>query len=137
MQIHYSSELEGIDWEALTVRLHADDFDNGRTPEQLRRSFENSHVCCFAWDDGQVIGKARLLSDAVCNAYLVDVWTYSPFRRRGIASEMLRRLLERVPGQHVYLQADDDNLSFYAHLGFRPQPTGLSRVVGRWLDPTS
>jgi ribosomal protein S18 acetylase RimI-like enzyme len=137
MEIHYSFELEGVDWEALKIRLRDDAFDNGRTPEQLRRSFENSRVFGFAWADGQVVGKARILSDGVCNAYLVDVWTYSPFRRRGIASELLRRMLERVPGQHVYLQADEDHIAFYTRLGFRPQPNGLSRVVGRWLDPTS
>ena len=32
---------------------------------------------------------ARLLSDGVCNAYLVDVWTMSVYRRQGIASRMI------------------------------------------------
>jgi ribosomal protein S18 acetylase RimI-like enzyme len=41
---------------------------------------------------------ARLLSDGVCSAYLVDVWTSSRYRRRGIASEMIRFLLDEVPG---------------------------------------
>ena len=73
----------------------------------------------------------------MCNAYLVDVWTLSAYRSRGIAREMLRRLKERLPGQHIYLQTDEDTLEFYARLGFQPQPHGLSLVVGRWLDNTS
>jgi ribosomal protein S18 acetylase RimI-like enzyme len=76
---------------------------------------------------------ARLLSDGVCNAYLVDVWTASAYRRRGIASEMIRRLLDEVPGQHVGLQTDDAQ-AFYASLGFQPQPEFWSAVVGSWLD---
>jgi predicted GNAT family acetyltransferase len=131
--ITYTSDLAGIDWQELTTSLTADDFDNGRTPQQLRISFENSYAVCFAWADGRVIGKARALSDGVCNAYVVDVWTHSDFRRQGIASEMMRRLMQRLEGQHIYLQADEDVLGFYANLGFKEQPSGLSRVVGQWL----
>ena len=137
MEIRYSFELDEVDWEALKVRLREDDFDNGRTPEQLRKSFENSQCCCFAFAGEEVVGKARLLSDGVCNAYMVDVWTYTPYRRQGIGSTLVRQLLERVPGQHVYLQADDDNIEFYAQLYFRSQPNGLSKVIGQWLDPAS
>jgi len=45
----------------------------------------------------------------------------SAYRRQGIGTAMVRRLLDRVPGQHVGLQADDAE-AFYASLGFRPQP---------------
>jgi hypothetical protein len=45
---------------------------------------------------------------------------------------MVRRLMERVPGQHVGLQTDDAG-AFYASLGFRPQPDFMSAVVGEWL----
>ncbi len=76
---------------------------------------------------------ARLLSDGVCNAYLVDVWTLSSHRRQGIASAMIRVLEDQVPGQHIGLQTDDAQ-AFYASLGFRPQPEFLSLVVGQWLD---
>lgn len=86
-----------------------------------------------ALDGIRVVGVARLLSDGVCNAYLLDVWTMSSYRRRGIASSMVRRLADRVPGQHIGLQTDDA-AEFYASLGFRPQPSFMSVVVGRWLD---
>ena len=76
---------------------------------------------------------ARLLSDGVCNAYLVDVWTASAHRRRGIASAMIRRLLEQVPGQHVGLQTESAQ-ELYASLGFKEQPEFWSIVVGAWLD---
>jgi ribosomal protein S18 acetylase RimI-like enzyme len=126
--------LEGIDWAQAKADLAADDFDNGRTPEALRRSFEQSEHVAFARDGVRVVGMARLLSDGVCNAYLLDVWTASPYRRRGIGSAMVRRLLERVPGQHVGLQTAADAHAFYESLGFRAQPEFWSTVVGSWLD---
>lgn len=136
-EIRFTRTLEGVDWAALTLDLRADHFDNGRTPEQLHRSFANSQGVCFAWAERRLMGTARLLSDGVCNAYLVDVWTCTPYRRRGIASQMISLLLRDLPGQHVYLQSDDDTLEFYRKLGFVSQPHGLSLVVGRWLDKAS
>ncbi len=126
--------LDGIDWELVTADLAADHFDNGRSPAALRRSFEQSqHVAVARADDGRVVGLARLLSDGVCNAYLVDVWTASAHRRRGVATEMLRQLEAQVPGQHVGLQTADAS-AFYATLGYVAQPQFLARVVGAWLD---
>jgi ribosomal protein S18 acetylase RimI-like enzyme len=131
--VSVDSSLEGIDWEQAKADLAADQFDNGRTPEALRRSFEQSQHVAFARDGDRLVGMARLLSDGVCNAYLLDVWTASAYRRQGIASAMIGRLLEQVPGEHVGLQTDDAP-AFYASLGFRPQPEFWSIVVGGWLE---
>jgi len=133
MTVNIDDSLDGIDWAQAKADLAADQFDNGRSPDALRRSFEHSQHVAIARDGQRVVGMARLLSDGVCNAYLVDVWTSSSHRRRGVASAMIRLLSERVPGQHIGLQTDDAG-AFYATLGFRPQPEFLSIVVGEWLD---
>jgi ribosomal protein S18 acetylase RimI-like enzyme len=133
MTIRIDSSLDWIDWGQAKADLAADDFDNGRSPEALRRSFEQSPHVVFARDGDRVVGMARLLSDGVCNAYLVDVWTASAYRRQGVASEMIRRLLDEVPGQHVGLQTDGAQ-ALYESLGFEPQPEFWSLVVGSWLD---
>jgi GNAT superfamily N-acetyltransferase len=126
-------DLTGADWARIKADLAADDFDNGRSPAALRRSFEQSQYPVLARDGDRVVGTARLLSDGVCNAYLVDVWTQSAYRRRGIARAMIEHLAARVPGQHIGLQADGASVPLYRALGFAPQPEFLSRVVGAWL----
>lgn len=131
-EIEFSSDLTGVDWAALRQALVADDFDNERSPEQYRRSHENSHAVVFGRWDGRFVANGRILSDGVCNAYLVDIWTATPYRRRGIGREVVQRLLATVPGQHVGLFTDDMQ-AFYASLGFAPQTVGMSTVVGRWL----
>lgn len=133
MPVTVDSSRERIDWVQAKADLAADAFDNGRSADALRRSFEQSQHVAFARDGGRVVGMARLLSDGVCNAYLLDVWTASAYRRRGIASSMIRHLLEQVPGQHVGLQTDNGQ-GLYASLGFAPQPEFWSRVVGAWLE---
>jgi len=131
--VRIDSSLARIDWEQAKADLAADRFDNGRSAEALRRSFEQSQHVALAGDGERVVGMARLLSDGVCNAYLVDVWTASSHRRQGIASRMIRALLDEVPGQHVGLQTDDAQ-ELYRSLGFEPQPEFWSLVVGSWLD---
>jgi threonine dehydratase len=132
LPVTYQLGCAGIDWVALKQTLLEDDFDNGRTPEQLRLSCINSAINVFALLGGRVIGTVRVLSDDVGNAYMVDVWTLSAYRKRGIARRMIDLALEQLPGQHVYLFTDDAQ-DFYAKLGFEPQGTGMSRIVGQWL----
>jgi ribosomal protein S18 acetylase RimI-like enzyme len=133
MAIVLDNSLAEIDWPAVKTDLAADDFDNGRSPEALRRSFEQSQHVVIARDGARVVGMARLLSDGVCNAYLLDVWTASSHRRRGIGSHMVRTLAEAVPGQHVGLQTDEAR-EFYEQLDFTPQPEFMSLGVGGWLE---
>ena len=132
--MRFELDLAGVDWQQMKRRVAEDDFDNGRTPQQLKESFENSFAACIAYadDNDGIIGTARVLSDGVCNAYLIDVWTYRPYRRTGVARRMIELLLERLQGQHVYTFTDDV-VGFYRKIGFVERPTGLERVVGRWL----
>ncbi len=133
MIITYRTELDGVDWNEVKAAVAADDFDNGRTPEQLRRSFLASRVACVAYADGALVGTARALSDGVCNAYVIDVWTRSDLRRRGIARAMLVALEARLEGQHVYLFSDE-HAEMYRACGYRERPVGMEKVVGTWLQ---
>src|SRR5438309_11309499 len=104
MTVRIDESLEGIDWTQAKADLAADDFDNGRSPEALRRSFERSQHVAIARDGDRVVGMARLLSDGVCNAYLLDVWTASAYRSRGIASSLIEQLRAEVVCQYIGLQ---------------------------------
>lgn len=131
--IRFTTDLAAVDWAALKAAVALDEFDNGRTAEQLQRSFAASYICCVAYAGSELVGTARALSDGVCNAYVVDVWTKSSHRRRGIARRMLEVLEGRLAGQHVYLFSDD-MAGVYRACGYRERPTGLEKVVGRWLQ---
>jgi GNAT superfamily N-acetyltransferase len=134
--IIYQTDLQGIDWETLKQDLVDDDFDNGRSNSQLRLSFENSTFVIMASINKRCVASGRLLSDRVGNAYVVDVWTLSQFRRQGIASEIMKKLIDCVPGQHIYLQTEDA-VDFYKKLGFKEQPVGMSTIAGEYLQNDS
>jgi GNAT superfamily N-acetyltransferase len=128
----YGTSLDDVDWAALRLALAADDFDNGRTPQEYEASARASHANVFVRLGTELVGNGRILSDGVCNAYIVDVWTATPHRRRGIGGEIVRRLLATVPGQHVALLTSDQE-AFYATLGFAVEREALSLVNGSWL----
>lgn len=131
-EVSYTTTLDGVDWEEMKSTLAADRFDNGRTPEELRVSFRNSYLSVIAYSGGRIIGTVRVLSDGVCNAYVVDVWTLSEYRNRGIARTMMGMLEEKLDGQHVYLFTDDA-AEFYRKLGYKEDGVGMGKVVGQWL----
>lgn len=130
--IRYTNHANDVDWARLIADLEADRFHNGRTPAELERSFRNSAVVTLAWDGERVIGTARALSDGVCNAYVVDVWTQSRYRRRGVARRMMELLEGGVVGQHVYLFTHDA-AALYESIGYQRDGTGYAKVIGRWL----
>ncbi|MEI1373278.1 hypothetical protein PQG02_20300 [Nostoc sp. UHCC 0926] len=74
----------------------------------------------------QIIGTARGLSDGICNAYVVDVWTFTADRHQGIASTMMRILLDTLQGQHVYLFTDD-SIQFTKNLALLKEKLVWSR----------
>ncbi len=102
-------------------------------PRLLRRSFEQWQHVVIARDGDRVVGRARLLSDGVRNAYLLDVSTTSSHRRQGVGSGVMRLLCERVPGQHVGPRTDGAQ-ALCESLGFRPEPQFWSCVVDEWFD---
>lgn len=135
MEISYKRDLADVDWTAMKTAWQADDFDNGRTTAQHQAAFANSQATCLAYANDQLIGTARVLSDGVSNAYVVDVWTHSDFRHQGIATQMMELVLADFQGQHVYLFTSAEIVPFYSQLGFKSQGVGLGKVVGEWLKP--
>ncbi len=132
--VRFHDDCSAVDWADLKQLLAEDRFDNGRSPEELLASFENSFARCFAEVDGRTIGKARALSDGVCNAYIIDVWTYHPYRHKGIATRLMQTLLGQLRGQHVLIAVTPGIQPFYAALGFQDEPNAMDMVVGGWLN---
>jgi ribosomal protein S18 acetylase RimI-like enzyme len=131
--VELSTRTDDVDWDALKAALVADRFDNGRTPQEYRRSHLRSHAVVVGRLGQDYVANGRILSDGVCNAYLVDIWTATAHRRQGIGRQVVEMLVATVPGQHVALLTDDQ-ADFYATLGFAPQDGAMSLVAGSWLN---
>ncbi|MBI3349422.1 MAG: GNAT family N-acetyltransferase [Burkholderiales bacterium] len=131
-QPELTDDLAVVDWSALKNAVAKDNFDNGRTPLELQASFVATPVRVFALHHGRIVGTARALADGVCNAFVVDVWTDSAYRRQGLATQMMAFLEQRLQGHHVALFTEHA-VGFYSKAGYSEEQVGMSKVVGSWL----
>ena len=127
--------------------LKADDFDGffvgwPKRPSstQALRALKNSYVYVVARDDsegvrGRMVGFVSAVSDCVLCAYIPLLEVLPEYQRRGIGTELMRKVLAELRGLYVTdLTCDPDLQPFYERLGMTPaiamtlrRPEALSR----------
>lgn len=120
-----SFELEGIDWLYL-----ADVYERAplgrRDPADLERAFRNSYLVCFARRGGRVVGAARVNSDGVYYATIVDVVVDPDCQGHGIGRAMMEALLARLPMGKIFLTSVKGKEGFYRKFGFLAQTNAMA-----------
>jgi GNAT superfamily N-acetyltransferase len=89
----------------------------------VERAFANSIVAgAYRVADGRQIGVARAVTDQATFAYLADVFVEESARGCGIASQLVKTLLDdpRVATLRRWLLATRDAHAVYRPLGFEP-----------------
>ncbi|HSF26156.1 MAG TPA: GNAT family N-acetyltransferase [Actinomycetes bacterium] len=102
----------------------------GRTRATVARSLAASTVL-GAYEDGQLVGLARAVTDGATFAWVCDVFVERAHRGRGIGSALVRELVTRLRDGGVYyvLLATQDAHEVYRRLGF----TELAEP-SRWMQ---
>lgn len=118
--------------EFLSARTY---WAQGRTLDEVRKTIESS-VCFGLYDeDGRQIGFARVVTDFVAFAYLMDVFVLEAHRGKGLGRRLLEGVLadpELAPVRRMMLATTDAH-AFYASHGFVPLPHPaiyLERLAG-------
>ena len=121
--IRYTDSPQGI--EPRHLRGFFVGWPNPPSPETHRRLLAGSDHLVLALDDesGNVVGFVTAISDGVLSAYVPHLEVLPPYQGRGIGTELMRRLLDRLRGLYmVDLLCDAEVQPFYARLGMRPVP---------------
>lgn len=106
--------------------------------EHLSILRNSSHVVVARDDAGTVVGFVNALSDGALAAYIPLLEVLPGHRHRGVGTELVRRLLERLHGFYmVDVMCDDDLLPFYARLGFVPARGAIIRNYTWRETPTT
>jgi ribosomal protein S18 acetylase RimI-like enzyme len=81
---------------------------------------KSAHVVLATEPNGQVVGFATAISDGVLSAYISLLEVLPPYRRQGVGTQLVRRLLQQLSGLYsVNLHCDAELLPFYETLGMR------------------
>ena len=99
----------------------------GRDRDQVRGIIGGSHCFLIATEtlkrETAVIGMGRSISDGASDAYIQDVVVTPAHRGRGIATEIIERIVQRLQGdgiEWIGLVAERNTRALYEPLGFSP-----------------
>ncbi len=126
--VQYSGEASGVDWRRLVDIFRRAPLGE-RQPARLRKIFEQSTVCCFAWDGEELIGAGRAISDRISYAAIFDVVVAPEYQGRGVGKGIMLHLIRAAEAPNVILHAVPGKEGFYAKLGFRKMKTAMARFA--------
>jgi GNAT superfamily N-acetyltransferase len=80
-----------------------------------------------AWEGDRLVGFCRAITDGYTTAYVTDVLVADAYRRQGIATALMERLMRGREAIRFVLRAEPEVQPLYLRLGFEPAPTMLRR----------
>jgi ribosomal protein S18 acetylase RimI-like enzyme len=95
------------------------------TPDDLRKALAASWWSISAYADNTLMGFGRVMSDGVLYAVIFDVIVRPDYRRRGVGSAIVQRLVDRCVSagvRDIQLFSATGTTRFYESLGFRVRP---------------
>jgi ribosomal protein S18 acetylase RimI-like enzyme len=124
--IEYTTSLDGVappDLDGLSV--------GWPSPPSRERHLDllhgSAHVV-LAREVDRVIGFVTAISDGVLSVYIPLLEVLPEFQGRGIGSELVRRLLDRLEGLYmVDVVCDEDVVPFYVRFGLQRFDAALGR----------
>ncbi|MGB5156969.1 GNAT family N-acetyltransferase [Desulfobacterium sp. N47] len=94
-------------------------------PLHVRRLIAGSHCFVVAGKEDEIIGMGRAISDKASDAYIQDLTVVASHRKKGIGTEILKRLVARLEDdgiKWIALIAERNSDDFYTNYGFNIMP---------------
>lgn len=104
----------------------------GRTIETVRKSIDNS-LCFGMYDEtGNFVGFARVVTDYAIFAYLMDLFVFEPYRKRGLGKMLVDHIVNNDLFKDIRFWRLDtmDAHELYRKYGFQ-EPMRSERIMER------
>jgi len=118
-EIIISDDKSKLDVELIHKFLTTSYWAKGRTIDEVKKSIDNS-ICFGIYKNDNQIGFARIITDYVVFAYLMDVFILEEHRGNSYSKLLLTRIFddERFKGIKKWMLATKDAHSLYNQFGF-------------------
>jgi GNAT superfamily N-acetyltransferase len=131
MTIIWSDDRAGVDWQELEALYRAAPLGN-KNADDLEVVFGNSMFCCFARDNGRLVGAGRVLADGRDCAYLCDVAVLPSHQGRGLGKQIIERLVAQSRSHtKILLYSVAGREPLYAKFGFLRMKTAMAIFKNR------
>ena len=113
---------EPLNPEELHLLFRQTNWADTRSPLDIQLMLDRSQITLGVWDEDHLVGFARVITDDLYRAVIDDVVVDRAYRHRGIASQMLEKILKRTEHiEVVMLDCDEELIGFYDQFGFEPK----------------
>ncbi len=125
MKLKIVTDCSGVDWKTIAESLKKVSMAY-HEPEVHESAFKASHTTVFIYDDSQLIGFGRAISDGEYQGAIYDVAVLPEAQGKGIGKIIMQTILDRLPNCNLILYATPGMEGFYKKLGFRLMKTGMA-----------
>jgi GNAT superfamily N-acetyltransferase len=95
-------------------------------PDVHQRAFEASHTTVFVYENHQLLGFGRALSDGEYQGAIYDVVVLPEAQGKGIGKIIIETIKGALPSCNLILYATPGKEGFYKKLGFGLMKTGMA-----------
>lgn len=116
---------ENINWSKVSELLSyfgLSDLD----AETQQKVFERSYAVVFLFDDEELIGFGRVISDGICQAAIYNIALDERYQGKGLGKKIIDELIEQVKQCNIILYTHPKTIEFYEKLGFSKMKTGMA-----------
>lgn len=95
------------------------------TSDELQKALQVSWYVLAAYEDEQLVGFGRLVSDGILHAMIYELIVLPEYQRHGIGSEILKKLVDKCLAagvRDIQLFSASGKREFYEKRGFIPRP---------------
>jgi len=94
--------------------------------ETQQKVFERSYAVVFLFDNEELIGFGRAISDGICQAAIYNIAVDEKYHGKGLGREIINQLVEEVKQCNIILYTHPNTVDFYEKLGFLKMKTGMA-----------
>lgn len=92
-------------------------------PQTFEAMLKHANLTITAWDNDQLVGISRSLTDFAYVAYLADLAVDQQYQKQGIGKALIEETKTRLgPNCTIVLLAAPKANDYYPHLGFEHNP---------------
>jgi len=125
MGLKIITDCSGVDWQTIAESLKKVGMAY-HEPEVHKRAFEASHTTVFIYEDSQLVGFGRAISDGEYQGAIYDVAVMLEAQGKGVGKIIIQTILDRLPNSNIILYATPGKEGFYKRLGFGLMKTGMA-----------
>jgi ribosomal protein S18 acetylase RimI-like enzyme len=125
MNYKIQKTTENIDWSKVAELLSYFGLSE-LDAETQQKVFERSYAVVFLFDNEELIGFGRAISDGICQAAIYNIALDEKYHGKGLGKEIINQLISQVKECNIILYTHPNTVNFYEKLGFLKMKTGMA-----------